>query len=154
MNTCQNAASGLTVDDEALRDLVSHTTDALHERLLGGVACRELDVNAFFPELGTPDESSLAHCRGCPVRLPCLALALRHETSAQRHGWYGGLGPDERGATAVRLGIEAAASPEAGLSDRALRVVRLREQGRTVPQIAAELRVDKRTVYRDLRQTA
>ncbi|MFD6949095.1 hypothetical protein A6A08_06970 [Nocardiopsis sp. TSRI0078] len=157
MNSDLNPAPSPTRDDEHLRRLVRQPTGELQQRATASVACRGMDTNVFFPEHGVPDGLALARCRSCHARLVCLALALRYETSAPRHGWSGGLGPQERSAIAARLGLGATAPeeyPDPGPGDRALRAVRLRAQGWTVAQIATELGVDKRTVYRDFRQVA
>lgn len=51
-------------------------------------------------------------CRQCPVRQPCLAVALRREGDAsarERHGIWGGLTPVQRYALRRWIRDEAAA---------------------------------------------
>jgi len=62
---------------------------------LAGAACVGTSPDIFFPSPGARLTKSvaLAVCARCPVREPCLQLALDHN---ETDGIYGGLGPDER----------------------------------------------------------
>jgi hypothetical protein len=117
-------------------------------RALDAAACATLSPDIYHPESGRPPARALALCVTCPARLPCLALALRTEQKDQRHGWYGGLGPAERGEIAVRLGLGDARTV---VADRASESVRLRAAGWPVGAIASHLRCSRRTVQRYLR---
>lgn len=68
----------------------------------GNEPCRQVPADVFFPEIGD-DSRDLARvtdlCRGCPILLPCLAWAVKHE----RHGVWGGTTPRQR-AEMRRLG--------------------------------------------------
>jgi WhiB family redox-sensing transcriptional regulator len=57
--------------------------------------CREVGLEAFFPERGEEHVIySLARtiCSGCEVKEKCLEWAIRHED----HGMWGGTSPTER----------------------------------------------------------
>lgn len=58
-------------------------------------ACRDMDVNAFFPEKGNETQAARAKqiCETCPVRAQCLALAV---TEPIVHGIFGGYSVRER----------------------------------------------------------
>lgn len=59
----------------------------------GDEPCRQVDPDLFFPELGENDtQRAIDLCRGCPILLPCLTWAVRHE----RHGIWAGTTPDQR----------------------------------------------------------
>lgn len=56
-------------------------------------ACRGLDPDLFYPELGSNGDEAKEVCRVCPVRLQCLEFSLdNHEKS----GIWGGYGKRER----------------------------------------------------------
>ena len=70
---------GITLDLEVLRD----------------AACGEHDVELFYPE---PDDTAAEHaakqvCATCPVREPCLDMAL---ATGDQHAILGGTTPAER----------------------------------------------------------
>lgn len=119
-------------------------------RDLDHAACVGTDTDAYHPEDGRPDELTLFRCQVCPVRLACLALALRAEDPDARAGWYGGYGPAERDDIAAILHLETF-PPQ---SDRAAEAARLRAEGRTVNDIAAQFGCSRRTVQRYLRTAA
>lgn len=115
--------------------------------------CRTVASDAFFPEEGqAPVEDVLAYCDRCRVAAECLATALVHEAAdGSRHGWWGGLGPDDREVLWIRLGTPATPPPvEIDLRDPVAVARYLRNQRQTVPAIAAELGCSERTVYRYL----
>ncbi len=56
-------------------------------------ACRDLDVDVFFPEPEGDTGPAKAVCAGCPVREECLEFAL---ASRQDDGVWGGLDEHER----------------------------------------------------------
>ena len=64
---------------------------AWHER----AACRGMDVEVFFPEVGGQFQVKAAKqvCARCPVTAECLACALE---SGLSHGVWGGLSARER----------------------------------------------------------
>jgi WhiB family transcriptional regulator, redox-sensing transcriptional regulator len=66
----------------------------------GEAACRHDDPELFFPEGTTGPALSQTMrarqvCQSCPVRTPCLALALEHSLG---FGIWGGTTPEERRA--------------------------------------------------------
>jgi len=62
-------------------------------------ACATVDPGLFFPEHGGPSVKAKRICRGCPVREPCLAFALRR---GEEWGIWGGLSYTGRQAAAAR----------------------------------------------------
>jgi WhiB family redox-sensing transcriptional regulator len=58
------------------------------------VPCRRTDPDRFHPEPGRNAEALAAAglCRGCPILLPCLTYAVRHEPQ----GVWGGTTPKQR----------------------------------------------------------
>jgi hypothetical protein len=71
--------SGVTLDPEVLRD----------------AACGEQDLELFYPEPGdtAAEQAAKALCAGCPVREPCLEMAL---ATNDQHAILGGTTPAER----------------------------------------------------------
>ncbi len=68
-------------------------------------ACRDLDVDLFFPDSESDSAPALAVCAECPVRDACLDFALR---SRQLDGVWGGHTESERRRLRRRLGRTAA----------------------------------------------
>ncbi len=68
-------------------------------------ACRDLDVDLFFPDSESDSGPALAVCADCPVRDACLDFALR---SRQLDGIWGGHSESERRRLRRRLGRTAA----------------------------------------------
>ncbi|MGW7520852.1 WhiB family transcriptional regulator [Streptomyces sp. NPDC054796] len=130
----------------AVRDMVGGTTPPR----ITDAACRGRSPDLFHPDDGDPDDAVTALCALCPSRLPCLALALRTEDPEARSGWYGGLGPAERGALADRLGCKAPSPPDELPGDAAT-ALRLRRAGASNATIASALGRSRRTVQRLLR---
>lgn len=70
---------------------------AVSDQWWAQAACGEVDPELFFVERGRSSAPAKRICAGCPVRLPCLELALSAAGSyADDHGIYGGLTPRER----------------------------------------------------------
>lgn len=61
-------------------------------------ACRDMDVNTFFPPKGRNDliDAALGICAGCPVKRQCLHYELTTVTYADSHGVVGGTTEKER----------------------------------------------------------
>jgi hypothetical protein len=136
------------VDSERLRALVTVPRAIIIFDALAKTACAGVSPEVFHPEAGRPPNWALGLCAACPSRLPCLAFALRTEPTDQRHGWYGGLGPAERGRLAAHAGLTTARQ---ATTDRATESVRLRAAGWPIGAIASHLRCSRRTVQRYLR---
>jgi hypothetical protein len=133
--------------EQRLRALI----DRLDLRVFDDAPCQGVDPSAYHPEAGEPDAVHLARCVRCDIRLHCLALALRSEPPDQRHGWYGGLGPDERDLVAATLHLGA---DQYDVPPRALEAARLRTEGLTIGVIAERLHCCRRTIQRYLRMVA
>jgi WhiB family transcriptional regulator, redox-sensing transcriptional regulator len=71
---------GVTLDPEVLR----------------GAACGEEDLELFYPEPGdtAAEQAAKQVCAACPVRQPCLEMAL---ATGDQHAILGGTTPTERG---------------------------------------------------------
>jgi Transcription factor WhiB len=76
--------TGTTLDPEVLRD----------------AACGEDDVELFYPEPGDLETERAAKqvCAGCPVREPCLEMAL---ATGDQHAILGGTTPRNGGGCAA-----------------------------------------------------
>lgn len=55
--------------------------------------CAQVDPDLWFPERGGAVSAAQRICRGCPVRVECLADAL---VNGERFGIWGGLSEPER----------------------------------------------------------
>lgn len=143
------------VGESRLIELIN-TPSTLQRRWDERAACAKplSGFETYFPEDGAPSITALARCMGCSVALECLATALIYEaTDGYRHGWWGGVGPDEREDVAQRLGI--AVRVRAVVSEEPADLARhLRASNYTIPAIAAELGCTERTVYRYLAKFA
>ena len=68
----------------------------------GKAACETADPDMWFEATPSYDpQTAVWLCRGCPVRQPCLNLALDAEggvSTRHRHGIFGGLTPGQRWA--------------------------------------------------------
>lgn len=106
-------------------------------------ACRGVDPNVFFPERGDSCVAAKKVCAGCPVRGECLDFALAH---GEKFGIWGGKSERERSR------LRAARRPgSARWSDEKCRQVRsMAAQGLSQAEIARELGVSPRTVFRYL----
>jgi DNA-binding CsgD family transcriptional regulator len=116
---------------------------------LSRAACAGVDPDVYHPD-GPLDEVSAARCSTCPVRMGCLAVALRAEDPQARSGWYGGLGPEDRSGIAQELAVASASQL---FGDRAREAVRLRAAGLSVTEIAVRLACSRRTVQRYFRKS-
>ena len=71
---------GVTLDPQVLRD----------------AACGDQDLELFYPDPGDLETERAAKqvCAGCPVKQPCLEMAL---ATGDQHAILGGTTPQERG---------------------------------------------------------
>ena len=62
---------------------------------MASAACRGMDVNLFFPEVGrtTVSATAKAVCAACPVAAECLAYAVN---LGEHHGIWGGVAEKQR----------------------------------------------------------
>lgn len=95
-----------------ITDPSAATTDA---RWRDDAACAGLDTELFFPvdDRAASVETPRRVCRGCPVRVACLADALAVEDPVRRFGIVGGTTPGER-RTLHRAGLTLSASTVGG----------------------------------------
>jgi hypothetical protein len=112
--------------------------------------------NPYFPDDDQmPSTEALACCAACSVADECLATALVHEALDEfRFGWWGGVGPAERGQIWSELDVPAPQTGDVDLRNPAAIARHLRAEQRTVSAIAAELGCTERTVYRYLAASA
>jgi len=68
----------------------------LDPEVLRGSACGDQDLELFYPDPGDLETERAAKqvCAACPVREPCLEMALR---TGDQHAILGGTTPEERG---------------------------------------------------------
>ncbi len=95
-------------------------------------ACRGMDPNLFFPDLGGSTGAANAKhvCATCPVQDHCLDYALDNN---ERSGIWGGLGePDRRKAR--RLRAVNAATPTGQLRDTVALQKRATRRRRAAPE--------------------
>jgi hypothetical protein len=68
-----------------------------------------MDVAIWFPPPSrTSATKAVVICRDCPVKLDCLAAAMIEEAGSRRerrHGYRGGLGPEQRAQ--LEVGVDA-----------------------------------------------
>lgn len=71
-------------------------------------ACRDEDMNLFFPGRGQSPTEAKKICRGCDVKDACLQLALAtEEYDSDRYGVFGGMSANER---TIRFGVGGTAA--------------------------------------------
>jgi WhiB family redox-sensing transcriptional regulator len=91
--------SSLVADDpvELAADLPRLPDGAtLDPEVLRNAACGEADLELFYPDPGDleAEQAAKALCASCPVRKPCLEMAL---ATGDQHAILGGTTPQERG---------------------------------------------------------
>jgi hypothetical protein len=143
---------GITGNESVICALVRNPSSRLLLGQLRHAACRGLDPELYHPDRGRPADLVLARCADCPARMACLALAFRAEDPETRCGWYGGLGPADRDAVALHLGLDEPVPVP--VADYVTRAAGLRAAGWAVDEIASELGCSRRTVQRYLRKRA
>jgi WhiB family redox-sensing transcriptional regulator len=74
--------------------------DAAQEGWRARAACRDADINIFFPTTDEEAGPAKAICATCPVRVECLEFAL---ATRQEDGVWGGLTETERRRLRRRL---------------------------------------------------
>ena len=77
----------------ALTDTALDTARHPRDDWRADAACREADVNVFFPTTDEEAGPAKAICAACPVRTECLEFAL---ATRQEDGVWGGLTEIER----------------------------------------------------------
>ena len=144
------------IDESRLVSLVNDPQTTIG-RWSDRAACAgtSLAADPYFPDDDeSPPAEALDRCVVCAVAHECLATALIEESrDGLRFGWWGGSGPDERDAIALRVEF-LTQQMERGRHHPAHLARTLRERKRTVASIAAELGCTERTVYRYLASTA
>lgn len=74
-------------------------------------ACIGHDLNDYFVEAGKAiTQEALNRCRGCPVRLQCIAHAYDHQIN---NGYFGGLSPSQRRSMTLEEALAFAAGDSA-----------------------------------------
>jgi WhiB family redox-sensing transcriptional regulator len=71
--------------------------------------CRDHDADLWFPTATESDVAATTICRACPVRLDCLAWALKYN---ERYGIWGGV--SARARQRMRAEARLRRTPEAG----------------------------------------
>lgn len=108
-------------------------------------ACHGADLDAFFPPPNAGNALAAARvCRGCPVRVECLADGIAAERAGLHAGIRAGYGR-KRIAAAARHGHRTASHTSQRRSEH---VAALTAAGLTAQQIAAQLGLSERTVQR------
>jgi WhiB family redox-sensing transcriptional regulator len=113
-------------------------------------ACRDIDPELFFPTgYGASAQRQAAKakavCAACPVAVECLAFAMRFLPD----GIAGGTTAAER--SVIRRRSRPVRSRQA---ERREAASRLRSRGWPVATIAAQLKINERSVYRLLKAAA
>jgi WhiB family redox-sensing transcriptional regulator len=60
---------------------------------MANAACRQSDSDIFFPVAHEKGREAKRICRDCPVRVECLAWAIK---TKQEYGVWGGASPETR----------------------------------------------------------
>ena len=133
-----SCTSGGGVSGDELSLLVERARPAWQAR---GSCRSDGQTDAFFPSRGESHEAARRLCAGCEVRSECLDYALEQGI---HHGVWGGTSEAERGRLRRRR--------RGAASSTTVAVARLAQQGARPPQIAEQLGVTTRTVYRHLQK--
>ena len=114
--------------------------------------CAETDPDAFHPEQHETARASAAAqvCGRCEAREACLQFALDND---ERHGIWGGLTPRQRDEL-HRSRRRGDRTPSEERRRAMAEAVRMRARDTPVGEIAAHLKVTKRTVHRLLKDAA
>jgi hypothetical protein len=144
------------IDEDHLVDLVADGT-VTRQQWARWALCSDQPKSTYFPDGdSTPPAHATTRCAACPVQIECLATALIHESAdGYRSGWWAGTSPDEREQLANGLNLpNAEVESVIDLTDPPSAARCLREAGKTIPVIAAELGCTERSVYRYLAANA
>lgn len=136
----------------AERDLLTLYVQRFPSDRINQAACRGVDPERYHPDRGSPATADIQRCHSCPIRLECVALALRNEYPEVRSGWYGGLAPEDRAVLVESIDLPVVQGDEPGGVAR--RIIELREHGWQLDEIALELGCSRRTVQRHLARAA
>lgn len=98
---------GLGGPARALRSLVEAGTEELAlapSSWRDEARCIGQPLELFFA-MSNPTKRARRVCGRCPVQAQCLVDAIVEEPSGMRHGFRGGLSPDQRDRMAQLLGV-------------------------------------------------
>lgn len=82
--------------------------------------CLTADPEMFYPEVGHSNTSAKRVCAACPIRVDCLAHAMR---TREQHGIWGGLSIRDRQKVRAATPSAAAARLLAGHTEKLARLV-------------------------------
>lgn len=111
-------------------------------------ACRGVDPNIFFPERGESCVEAKAICAGCPVRGECLDYAL---DLGEKFGIWGGTSERERRRMRP---TRRAGRADSWSAERRRQVQSMAAQGMPYAEIARDLGVSPRTIFRYVSEAA
>jgi WhiB family transcriptional regulator, redox-sensing transcriptional regulator len=122
---------GVTLDPEVLR----------------GAACGEQDLELFYPDPGDLETERAAKqvCAGCPVKQPCLEMAL---ATGDQHAILGGTTPQERGRLRRQRQVTHARQQAAQRATAATGIDPAQVKAPTGRSMAAHLRGDASATVR------
>jgi WhiB family redox-sensing transcriptional regulator len=102
--------------------------------------CREVDTEIFFPERGKSAKAAQLICSRCEVQPECLAYAL---AVGEEFGVWGGV------TFQSRRQLNSTTKKRHAIAARRRAVGKLASLGRTPKEIADELHMTERMVFRD-----
>ena len=131
----------MTVRPARYRDLAKPTRFAACWR--EQAACRDAELDVFFPERGESAGPARQVCARCPVRQPCLDYAISNRIA---YGIWGGLTGRERRAQQSRW-------VRAARQDRDAAILAADVAGETAEAIGRSFGLSRMTVTRIVRTT-
>jgi WhiB family redox-sensing transcriptional regulator len=129
-------------------------TDTAQSGWSESALCSQSMPDVWFPEKGESAAHAKRICGRCEVQEQCLEYVMdRAQRGHTDHGVWGGLSEDERRILKETGELPAMSPRQLARADRYDLIRNLLHQGMTVPEVAATIGVERRTVVRAVRGT-